>query len=82
MAPLSRDLAGIILPHDHYGSHLDKAGTTIDEEKELQNFEYAGEVLAQIWSDTVIDGRPVVTEFVQHEDESDIIEKSGACCRL
>lgn len=23
MAPLSRDLAGLVLPHDHFGSHLD-----------------------------------------------------------
>ena len=24
MAPLSRELSGLILPHDRYGSHLDK----------------------------------------------------------
>jgi hypothetical protein len=26
MAPLSHDIAGLILPHDHYGSHLDSRG--------------------------------------------------------
>jgi len=30
MAPLSRELSGLILPHDHYGSHLDKKGDTVD----------------------------------------------------
>ena len=28
MAPLSHDLAGIILPHDHYGNHLNSDRTT------------------------------------------------------
>lgn len=26
MAPLSRELAGLILPHDRYGTHLDSQG--------------------------------------------------------
>ena len=34
MAPLSHDLAGIILPHDSYGNHLDESGKTIDVELE------------------------------------------------
>ena len=25
MAPLSRELAGLVLPHDHYASHLDSS---------------------------------------------------------
>jgi len=31
MAPLSHDLAGILLPHDHFGSHLNATGHTVDE---------------------------------------------------
>lgn len=30
MAPLSLYMAGVILPHDMYGTHLDKSGKTID----------------------------------------------------
>lgn len=30
IAPLSRLLSGLILPHDHYGSHLDSQCRTID----------------------------------------------------
>ena len=26
MAPLSHELAGLVLPHDHYGNHLDSSG--------------------------------------------------------
>ena len=30
MASLSAALAGVVLPHDHFGSHLDDSGNTID----------------------------------------------------
>ncbi|CAB3257919.1 unnamed protein product [Arctia plantaginis] len=30
MAPLSKRLAGVILPHEHFGSHLDDNGMTTD----------------------------------------------------
>ena len=43
MSNLSKELSGVILPHDHFGNHLDHNNNTIDEELELQNFEYAGE---------------------------------------
>lgn len=32
MASLSKELAGLILPHDHFGRHLDGQGNTIDTE--------------------------------------------------
>ena len=64
MAPLSHDLAGLILPHDHFGTHLDSQGRTTDRELELSNFEHAGKILADIWSKTVIDGNPVVAEYI------------------
>ena len=56
MAPLSKELNGVILDHEHFGSHLDNQGDTIDPELELKNFEYAGEILSEIWSKLVIDG--------------------------
>lgn len=42
MAPLSRELATVVLPYEHYGSHLDSQGRTIDEELEVKNFQHAG----------------------------------------
>jgi hypothetical protein len=30
MAPLSRELSGLILPYDHYGTHLDNQRRTMD----------------------------------------------------
>ena len=36
---LSKELSGVILPHDHFGTHLDYNNKTIEEELELQNFE-------------------------------------------
>lgn len=63
MAPLSRFLAGIILPHDTFGNHLNSQGQTVDEELERVNFQNAGQALAEVWSEAVIDGFPVVAEW-------------------
>ena len=53
MAPLSNELAGIILPYDMYGSHLNNNNKTVDEALEAKNFSYAGQSLAEIWSSMV-----------------------------
>ena len=75
MAPLSHDLAGIVLPHDHFGSHLNSAGLTVDEDMEAKNFEKAGQVLSEIWSETVIDGHPTVAEYISpSEDEMPMLK--------
>lgn len=64
MAPLSRDLCGVILPYDSFGRHLDGSGKTVDGELEKCNFKKAGELLAEVWSERVIDNFPVVAEYV------------------
>ena len=48
MAPLSKELSDLILPHDSVGSHLDDSGKTIDEDLEKQHFRKAGEILAEV----------------------------------
>ena len=63
MAPLSKDTAGIILPFDKFGSHLNGTNKTIDPELEKKNFAAAGEILASVWSETVIDSYPVVAKW-------------------
>lgn len=42
MAPFSKELAGIDLPHDSFGTHWDANGKTVDPEKKLKNFKKAG----------------------------------------
>lgn len=64
MAPLSKELSGLVLPHDHFGTHLDNSGRTIDVELEKKNFEHAGKVLAEIWSNLVVDQFPCISEYV------------------
>lgn len=80
MAPLSRSLCGVILPHDKWGNHLDSQGNTIDPDLEKRNFKNAGEVLAEIWSEHDIDGHPVFAEYIDPEkseiSKSDLIEMS------
>ena len=68
MAPLSRELAGLVLPHDHFGSHLDASGKTMDTEKEKLNFEKAGTTLAEIWSELMIDNQDVFAEYISPND--------------
>ena len=58
MSPLSHDIAGVVLPHENFGSRLDAQGNTIDVELE-NNFFHASQVLADIWSHTVMDGYKV-----------------------
>lgn len=53
MAPVSKELSGLVLPYEPYGSHLDRSGKTAIEELETKNFAAAGGVLAEIWSQTV-----------------------------
>ncbi|CAF4807130.1 unnamed protein product [Rotaria sp. Silwood1] len=64
MAPLSHDLAGLILPHDHFGSHLNDSGVTINVDLEKLNFRKAGQILAETWNQTVIDGFPCFAEYI------------------
>ena len=49
MAPLSHDLAGVILPHANFGTHLDSQSNTVNSDLEIKNVEHAGKVLAEIW---------------------------------
>ena len=61
---LSKELSGVILEHNKFSSHLDAKGVTVDKDLELKIFEYAGRTLAEIWSGLVIDGKPIVAEFI------------------
>lgn len=74
MAPLSRALSGLILSHDHFGSHLDNQGKTIDCGLEKMNFEFAGQTLASIWSGIQIDKFPCIAEYILPE-KSELDEK-------
>ncbi|CAF3242012.1 unnamed protein product [Rotaria sp. Silwood2] len=64
MAPLSHDLAGLILPHDYFGSHLTESGVTTNVDLEKLNFRKAGQILAERWNQSVIDGFPCVAEYI------------------
>ena len=76
MYHLSKELAGIVLPADTYGTHL-KDGKTVDEVLEEKNFKAAGEVLAEVWSNLIIDDHPVTSEYVE-EKPSELITNFSA----
>ena len=67
MAPLSKLTTSVI--YDTFGSHLDSAHKTVDLDLEKENFKAAGEVLSEIFNKGVIDGHPVVSNFVSSVSE-------------
>ena len=66
MAPLCKELGGVLLEHEHFGAHLDDKGNTIDLQLELKNFEQAGKILGEIWSGLVMDSYPVTAEYIEY----------------
>ena len=59
MAPLSRELIGVIFEHQHFGNRLNSEKKTIDVELEKKNFEYAGKALAALWDSMPQNGRAI-----------------------
>ena len=64
MATLSGKLVGITLPIDHFGKYLDSQGKVTNPELAAQNFQYAGEILCDLWSRDSIFGKYVDTQYV------------------
>lgn len=64
LSPLSHDLAGLILPHDHFGTHLNDSGVTEHAELEKENFKKTAEILSEVWSMNVLDEYPVIAEYI------------------
>ena len=59
------------MPADTFGTHLNN-NETVDDDLELQNFEAAGKVLADIWGAMEIDGYKVKVEYVPLAPTEDI----------
>ncbi|CAG8763571.1 24730_t:CDS:2, partial [Cetraspora pellucida] len=67
MSTLSGKLAGIVLPINHFGSHLNSSDDVIDSKLANQNFNYAGERLCDIWQQDYIYEKEVLVEYVNQE---------------
>ncbi|CAG8844878.1 7100_t:CDS:2, partial [Gigaspora margarita] len=65
MSTLSGKLAGITLPIDTFGSHLDSQGKVINQELAKKNFRHAGETLCTLWSRDLIFGKNVMAQYVE-----------------
>lgn len=81
IALLSRELTGFVLKHDNFGSHLDSSNKTTDLDLEKRNFESAGTVLSNIWSQLVIDGYPVVAKYIMPTETRLDVEQAKALKR-
>lgn len=62
MALLSHELAGLLLPHEHYGPHLNFHSWNIEAHLENKHLKYEGKTLAEIWYSLKIDGYAVNAE--------------------
>ena len=78
MVKFSKELGGVVLPHDTFGFHLNSKGGTIDRARIFffGGGGYAGEILAKIWSGMIIDGHLVLAEFSSEEADQEVIKKS------
>jgi len=50
MVRLSRELSGLFVRHDDYGSHLEEKGKTTGTGLEEKNFSFAGKTVDEICS--------------------------------
>ena len=66
MAPLSKALAGLLLPYHTFGNHVDFQGRTIKVGLEKRNIKKAGEVLCKVWNELLIDKFPVVCQYLEN----------------
>ena len=65
MAPLSKTSAGLILPYYTLDNHLDSQRRTVEVDLEKKNIKRAGEVLAEVRNELVIDNCSVTCEYVE-----------------
>ncbi|CAG8820678.1 40192_t:CDS:2 [Gigaspora margarita] len=65
MTTLSCKLAGVVLPIDHFGTHLNSQSKVINPELALKNFKYAGEALCDIWRHDLIFGKNVNAQYIE-----------------
>ena len=80
MAPLTKTLSRILLPHGTFGTHLYSSRKTINTNLEKRNFKSAGEILEKVWEEIVLDNFPVVTDYVENAAK-DPIDLSGKWIR-
>lgn len=72
MFHLSKQITGLILPAEQLGSHLSN-GKTIDEELEKKNFQYAGEILCEVWNNLRIDNHEVFEEYISSSPKATLL---------
>ena len=65
MTPFSKALSGILLPHKTFGTYLHSSRNTIDINLEECTFNAAGEVLAKVWEEIILDNFSVVAGYIK-----------------
>ena len=74
IGPLSKELGGVLMEHEHLGEHLDDIENINDPQLELKNLKRTGKILGEIWSEMVFDGYPVIAEYIG-DNTSEIVKE-------
>ena len=72
MAPLSKSARCIILAFFTYGTHLDASNKKVDMKLEMKKkkIKAAGEILAEIWFQSIINDHPVKAAYIDPQEHS------------
>ena len=74
MAPLSKQLTGVVLDHKYHGSHLDASKETVNVKLEKKNFEHAGKRLVKILEEMTLDNHKTIAKYVTPPTNMDLPE--------
>lgn len=69
MAPLSREVTGVVLLHDSFTTYLDSNSRTVDVNLEKDDFNKTEEILASV-SSVYIDGHEVVAKYIDPNNDA------------
>ena len=72
MVKFSKELSGVVVLHDKFGSHLNAKRETIDKELEKKKIGYGGEIPPKIWSSMIIYSHLVLAEFIIEEADQEL----------
>lgn len=61
-------MSGLILKHEHYGTHLNNKVETVDEELGKLNFAFAAQTLCEVWEQVNIDNHLVEARYMEPQN--------------
>ena len=80
MVLLSEDTSDVILSFNTYEKYFHASNKTIDMELEIKDFKAAGKILAEIWSESIINSYPIEVAYVDPHERNRIRKMEDSSC--